>query len=101
MAQALCQRGAGSAVVSSGKDGVAFATADACIELPAVAAEVVDVTGAGDALVAGTLYGRLTGCSPTRSLEIGLNAAAIAIAAGDRETMEWSAGSITRAVERE
>lgn len=98
LARALCQRGARSAVVTAGPDGLAFATQDGCIELPSVASEVVDVTGAGDALVAGTLYGRLSGRSVMDSLRIGLNGAALAVATPGRDSSCWSLDRITRGV---
>lgn len=99
MAQALCQRGAGSAAVAAGSDGVAFATPDDCIELASVAEDVVDVTGAGDALVAGTLYGRLTGHSASDSLKIGLRGAALVIASSDRNCPAWSESEILRGLD--
>jgi pseudouridine kinase len=96
MARSLCQRGAGSAVVTAGSRGLAFATPDDCIELASVATEVVDVTGAGDALVAGTLYGRLSGRSVPDSLRIGLRGAALVIASTGRDCPEWSEAEILR-----
>lgn len=98
LAQALCRRGAGSAVVTAGRQGLAFARQDDCIELASVAEEVVDVTGAGDALIAGTLYGRLCGHSVIDSLKIGLNGAALAIASPGRDCPEWSETEIVRGV---
>ena len=95
-ARALCRRGAANAVVTAGAEGVAFATADDAIMLPSVAAEIVDVTGAGDALVAGTLYGRLHDRSITESLRMGLNGAALTIASPGRECPEWSVAGISR-----
>lgn len=99
MSRSLCQRGAGSAVVTAGSQGLAFATQDDCIELASVAAEVVDVTGAGDALVAGTLFGRLSGRSVTDSLRIGLKGAALVIGSPGRDCPEWSESEILRSVD--
>ena len=98
MAKALCQRGAGGAVVTAGSQGLAFATRDDCIELPSVADEIVDVTGAGDALIAGTLYGRLAGRSLIDSLRIGLRGAALVISSPVRDCPEWSASEILRGI---
>lgn len=99
MARALCRRGATSAVVTAGAAGVAFATGDESIELPSVATAVVDVTGAGDALVAGTLYGRLRGRTAADSLRMGLNGAALAIASMGRDCPDWSVDGITRGLD--
>lgn len=99
MAQALCQRGVTNAVVTAGADGIAFATRFESNELPSVATQVVDVTGAGDALVAGTLYGRLRGCTVTDSLRMGLNGAALAVSAPGGDCPDWSAARITRGLD--
>lgn len=47
--------GAAAVLLTRGADGVVVADASGVHELPAVPADVLDVTGAGDALVAGTL----------------------------------------------
>jgi len=54
-AAGLVARGVGAAVVTRGPAGAWVATASGTGWVPAVLGPVVDVTGAGDALVAGTL----------------------------------------------
>ena len=99
MATALCQRGVRSAVVTAGADGLACTTANGSIRLPAAASDVVDVTGAGDALIAATLYARLHGFDPVTSLRIGQNGAGLTIASAERNCPEWSVAAITRGMQ--
>ena len=96
MARALCQRGAASTIVTAGADGISFATNEGYVALPAAPARVVDVSGAGDALVAGTLYGRLMDYDPVTSLRIGLNAAAMTVACEGGTCPELSVEAVTR-----
>ena len=56
-ADALRRRGARAVVVGCGDAGAHLAADGVAALLPACAGRVADVTGAGDALVAGTLYG--------------------------------------------
>lgn len=81
---ALRGLGAEAAVLTLGKNGVAFMDADGVARtLPAVPARVVDVTGAGDALMAGTLHRLLAG----DDLEAALRTATV-LAAMTTEVME-------------
>jgi pseudouridine kinase len=60
-AQALRDRGAGSVQLSLGSQGIAVAGEGFAGIIPAAPATVIDLTGAGDAMVAGTLHGLLSG----------------------------------------
>jgi sugar/nucleoside kinase (ribokinase family) len=60
-ARRLRELGAGIAVVTLGGDGCYVAADDFDGSVPPVAVEAIDGTGAGDAFVAGFLYGRLAG----------------------------------------
>jgi len=73
----LRERGAKRVVMGRGADGVCVAEASADYFLPAVSARVADVTGAGDALVAGTLSGLVAGLPLTEAAQWGLAAAAL------------------------
>ncbi len=74
--------------ITLGPDGVVWCGDDA-LELPALAAEVVDTTGAGDAF-GGTFLGRrLAGDGPETALRAGLEAAAAAVAR--RGARDWTA----------
>jgi len=61
LARGLVARGAGAAMISIGEAGCVVATADGAWAIGAVPARVVDVTGAGDARIAGTLHALLDG----------------------------------------
>ncbi|MDD2867818.1 carbohydrate kinase [Neomegalonema sp.] len=80
-ARALCDRGAGSVRLSRGAAGAALAGEGFEALLPAVAAEVVDVTGAGDAAMAGTLHALLAGEDPVAAARLGGLMAALTIEA--------------------
>jgi len=95
MARALCQRGAASTVVTDGARGICFARQGESIALPPSPGTVVDTSGAGDALVAGTLYGRLMGYDSATSLRIGLNAASMTIGSEDSNHPELSVEAVT------
>lgn len=60
-ALALQARGAREVVVTMGARGIAVAGADGISTFPAVHAKPVDITGAGDAMIAGTLHRVLAG----------------------------------------
>jgi len=74
-AGALRDRGARHVIVSMGADGFYFASDDAGDHLEAAPTEVVDVTGAGDALLAAALVG-LIGAVPRAPLERAMQRAA-------------------------
>jgi pseudouridine kinase len=59
IAQALRERGAAAVVLTQGVAGAIVAQASGSVHVAVTPAECVDVTGAGDALIAGTLYGLL------------------------------------------
>jgi len=61
LGRGLVARGAGAAMISIGEAGCVVATADGAWAIGAVPARVVDVTGAGDARIAGTLHALLDG----------------------------------------
>lgn len=79
LATALRARAA-AAVVSDGSGGVGWATARASGTLPAPATTCVDETGAGDALVAGTLYGLRERADLAGACGFGVRAAALTVA---------------------
>ncbi|MGP9821657.1 PfkB family carbohydrate kinase [Salinarimonas sp. NSM] len=80
LARALVARGASAAVVTLGADGLVHGDASGVAHHPAPPANVVDVTGAGDALIAGTLH-RLAADAPlTDALAAGQALARLTIA---------------------
>lgn len=80
-ARSLLQLGARCGVVTGGATGIAVYESGRVTALPALLADPVrDVTGAGDALIAGALYGlSLQGHSLCGAARLGLAAAAITV----------------------
>ena len=79
LAAALRAAGAAGVVLTRGPGGVLVADRTGQHPVAALPAVTVDVTGAGDALVAGTLAGLLAGRSLPRAAELGAAAAALTV----------------------
>ena len=77
VASALHERGAGTVVVSQGSAGCYVAAPGVDTFIPAYMTDVKDVTGAGDALTAGTLSGLAGGLSIEQAVRRGLAAASL------------------------
>lgn len=60
-AASLRERGPSSVIVTMGARGAIIATADGTSLVEAFSAQPVDITGAGDAMIAGTLFALLSG----------------------------------------
>jgi sugar/nucleoside kinase (ribokinase family) len=69
----------GEAIVKCGADGAVWSDGVTMARQPAVAAEVLDSTGAGDAFAAGVLAGRIAGLDVPGMLQRGADAAARAV----------------------
>jgi pseudouridine kinase len=78
-ARALRSAGARAGVVSAGPRGIAAWSGDDVQRIPAIPAVPRDVTGAGDALVAGTLFGLTGGRTLFDAARCGLAAAALTV----------------------
>jgi pseudouridine kinase len=76
LAVRLLRRGAGAVVLTRGADGVVLAGPDGVSIVPASVARVVDVTGAGDALVAGTVAALAAGHALPDAVAVGTLVAA-------------------------
>lgn len=72
---ALERRGASSVVCTRGDRGLTIGD----LSVPAVSSNPIDVTGAGDALVAGTLYGLLAGKPLQTAVRLGSRLAALTV----------------------
>lgn len=75
-ARRLAQLGVGLVVITQGAAGLSYATSDESGRLPAISADVVDPTGAGDALAAAVAYGLAEQLPPAEIVRLGLAAAA-------------------------
>ena len=80
LAREVSRHGPAVAVVSSGARGFAVAAVGMLTQRPAPEAQIVDVTGAGDALVAGTLFARIEGKSLVEAVSVGARLAALTLA---------------------
>lgn len=90
LAGAVCAAGVVSVVLSSGKDGLVVSQPGAITEIPSLPAEVVDVTGAGDALIAGTLSRLIKGEPLVDACRIGMLAASLTIESEDSVSLSMS-----------
>ena len=79
VAQALRARGAAAVVLTQGVAGAIVAEACGSVHVAVTPADCVDVTGAGDALIAGTLYGLLRGEPLTLAVRTGTIVAGLTI----------------------
>ncbi|MBC7258472.1 MAG: carbohydrate kinase family protein [Chloroflexi bacterium] len=84
-AKALVGMGVRLAIVTLAEKGLCYATSEASGTLPAVPCEIVDLTGAGDALTAAVIFGLLNEMDVDDAVRLGLAAAAATI--GCEETV--------------
>jgi pseudouridine kinase len=93
LARRLNGEGARTVILSQGDRPLILAIEGNLTRLPVRDTPVVDVTGAGDALIAGTLAGMEFGLSVVEAVQAGLNAAALTLAQAGAvaETLSWPA----------
>ena len=78
-AQALVSMGVRVAIITLGEKGLCYATSDSAGTLPAIRCDIVDLTGAGDALTAAVVFGLLNEMHVDDAVRLGLAAAALTI----------------------
>lgn len=79
-AAGLRAAGAVNVVLTRGAEGCLLASQDGCTYLPARTRSCIDVTGAGDALIAGCLWRLLSDAHLADAVQTGMHAAALTIA---------------------
>ncbi|HWR61333.1 MAG TPA: carbohydrate kinase family protein [Clostridia bacterium] len=79
MAAQLIESGVKNVITTLGKDGLLYTNSSGSTHYPSIATNVADVTGAGDSLTAGFIYGLMRHKSIDKALGCGLAAAAITI----------------------
>lgn len=84
-AKQLVARGVGIAVITLAEMGVCYATSNESGHVPALDIEVVDLTGAGDALSAAVIFGLLEEMPVGEAIRLGVSAAALTLQS--RETV--------------
>ncbi len=78
-ARALVSLGVEAVVITQAEKGACYATEHESGEFPALRGEIVDTTGAGDALTATVIFGMLQGMPVGDALQLGLRAASITL----------------------
>ena len=78
-AQKLVSLGVQIAIVTLGATGLVYATSQESGHVPAIETEVVDLTGAGDALTAAIIFGLLNDLPIVEAVRVGTSAAALTL----------------------
>jgi pseudouridine kinase len=78
-AKHLVAQGVQIAIITMAKMGVVYATSAASGHIPALRTEIVDPTGAGDALTAAVIFGLLNDFELDDALQLGVSAASLAL----------------------
>jgi pseudouridine kinase len=78
-AQRLVSMGVQIAIVTLGATGLVYATSRESGHVPALEVEIVDLTGAGDALTAAVVFGLLNDFPVDEAVRLGTSAAALAL----------------------
>jgi pseudouridine kinase len=99
-ALALRDRGARAVVLTLGREGAVVADSAGIIHAPAVEAQAVDVTGAGDAMIAGTLYALARGEPLADAVRMGALLAAITTEHGASVHPDLSVSFLAAGLER-
>jgi pseudouridine kinase len=84
-AQNLVSMGVRTAIVTLGATGLVYATSQESGHVPAIEVEIVDLTGAGDALTAAVIFGLLNEFPIDEAVRLGTTAAALTL--HSRETV--------------
>lgn len=79
VAKDLVMRGVELAIITLGEYGAGYATAEVGGHVPALHVEVVDSTGAGDAFIAGVIFGLLNDMPVDEAVRLGVSAAALTL----------------------
>ena len=78
-AQTRLGQGVGIAIVTLGATGLVYATSQESGHVPAVECEIMDLTGAGDALTAAIVFGLLNDIPVDEAVRLGTSAAALTL----------------------
>jgi pseudouridine kinase len=82
-ARSLVNAGVKIVIITLAEEGVVYASARASGHIPAVATDIVDSTGASDALTATVVFGLLNDIPLDESVRLGASAAAMTLACSD------------------
>jgi pseudouridine kinase len=93
-AKALIADGVQIAIITMADAGLVYATADLSGHVPALRTEVVDSTGASDALTATVLYGLLHDIPIDEAVRLGVSAATLTLASSETVRQDLSLESL-------
>ncbi len=82
-AHQLVAEGVKLAIITLGPRGLVYATGESNGYIPAIQCEVLDATGAGDALAAAVIYGHVNGFPVDEALRLGVSAATLTLTCRD------------------
>ncbi|RUS42881.1 carbohydrate kinase [Cohnella sp. AR92] len=102
LAAAIRERGAGHVFITMGKDGVFYSgsEAESGTQLAAIPTEVVEVTGAGDAFLAGVAYGVLRERNYLEACQLGLAASHLALQTSDSVSDRLTAEELNQTIQQ-
>ena len=89
-AKRLVSLGVEIAIITLADQGLVHATSDESGHIPAVECEIVDLTGAGDALTAAVIFGLLNDFPVDEAVRLGVSAAALTLQCRDTVCPELS-----------
>lgn len=89
-ARQLVRLGVKVAVITQAERGACYATESESGQFPALRVNIVDITGAGDALTATLIFGLLNGFSISDALQLGIRAAALTLTSTETVAPELS-----------
>lgn len=89
-ARALVNAGVKIVIITLAEAGVVYATARSSGHIPAIATDIVDPSGAGDALTAAVVFGMLNNIPLDEAVRLGASAAAMTLGCSDTVCGELS-----------
>jgi pseudouridine kinase len=95
-AQQMVTAGVQLALITMGAGGVFYATPEVSGHISAIRCQVMDSTGAGDALTAGVVFGVLNGLPVDEAVRLGVSAATLTICSSDTVSRELSVDALYR-----
>jgi len=93
-AKRLVGLGVEIAIITLADQGVVYATSNASGHIPAVECEIVDLTGAGDALTGAVIFGLLNDFPVDEAVRLGVSAAALTLQCRETVCPELSLDSL-------
>lgn len=90
LAKTLVERGVHLAIVTMGQEGLVYADREGGGSIPAIRCDIVDRTGAGDALTAAVVFGLLNELPVDEAVRLGVSAATLTLQCKDTVCQDLS-----------